>query len=598
MGNVVAERISQLREAMKANNLDWFFCTSDDFHASEYVADYFKVREHYSGFTGENAFLVLNDSVAFLWTDGRFFIQADIELKDTGVKLMKMSEPGYPSVVEYLSDNLKKGETIFFDGRMVSTAWGKRIEKIASENEVTIVYDKDIAGDLWTDRPELPSSKLMILPYEVTGESIKGKVERVKEKIKNAGASAHFLGSIDDIAWITNMRGADVECNPVYLSYMLITEDKNVIFMQDSEVSDDVRTYLTDNGFAIEDYNKVIDYLVSFESTGKILLDEGSVNYSCYKTLASKAEIINAINPSKVMKAVKNDTEIPRLKEAYMLDSVCVTKFIYWLKNTVSKEQLTEISAAEYIDNLRRQVPGFLDLSFGTISGYGPNGAIVHYAVSEESNAVIKPEGMLLVDSGGQYEKGTTDVTRTISCGPVTANMRLHYTKTAIGMLNLANAKFMYGCTGRNLDILCRAPLWNIGVDFKHGTGHGVGYILNVHEGPQSIRWQYVDGLKEYKFEPGMITSDEPGVYIEGQYGIRIENIILCVDDTVNSNGRFLKFEHLTFAPLDRALLDKNEMSPSELKMVNDYQDMVYQNMKDYLTEEEKAWLRMETLPL
>lgn len=598
MGNVVAERIALLRKSMKENSLDWFFCTSDDFHASEYVADYFKVREHYSGFTGENAFLVLNDREAYLWTDGRFFIQAEIELKDTGVKLMKMAEPGYPSVVEFLTANLKKDETIFFDGRMVSTAWGKRIESIAASNGAKVVYDNYLAGDLWEDRPELPSSKISILSYDVTGESIKGKVERIREKMQKAGARYHFLGSIDDIAWITNMRGADVECNPVYLSYLMIGERKSVIFMQDSEVDSDVKKYLEDNEFEIEDYNNVIDYLNKFKGDGKVLLDEGSVNYSCYKTLLLNNTIINDINPSRLMKAVKNEIEINRLKDAYLEDSVCVTKFIYWLKKNVKPQTITEISAAEYIDNLRRQVPGFLDLSFGTISGYGPNGAIVHYAVSEESNAVVKPEGMLLVDSGGQYEKGTTDVTRTISCGPVTDNMRLHYTKTAVGMLSLANAKFLYGCTGRNLDILCRAPLWNLGVDYKHGTGHGVGYILNVHEGPQSIRWKYLDSAKEYPFEPGMITSDEPGVYIEGQYGIRIENIILCVDDFVNSDGRFLKFEHLTFAPLDRALLDKKVLSPSEIKMIDEYQECVYQKMKDFLYGEEKAWLRSETLPL
>jgi len=598
MGNVVAERIAVLRNSMKESGCDWFFCTSDDFHASEYVADYFKVREHFSGFTGENAFLLLNQTEAYLWTDGRFFIQADIELKDTGVKLMKMAEPGYPTIPEFLAKNLKAGETIFFDGRMVSTAWGKRIEKIASEKGAAIVYDKDLAGDLWTDRPALPSSEILILPYDVTGESIRAKVERIRFAMKDKNAEYNFLGSIDDIAWITNMRGADVECNPVYLSYMLIGMKKSVIFMQDSEVSDEVRKYLTDNGFEIEDYNKVIEYLQNFSTEGKILLDEGSVNYSCFKTLSSKNEVINDINPSKLMKAVKNEIEIARLKEAYLIDSVCVAKFIYWLKKAVTRETVTEISAAEYIDNLRRTVPGFLDLSFGTISGYGPNGAIVHYAVSEESNAVVKPEGMLLVDSGGQYDKGTTDVTRTISCGPVTENMKLHYTKTAIGMLSLAKAKFLSGCTGRNLDIICRAPLWDIGVDYNHGTGHGVGYILNVHEGPQSIRWKYLDTVKEYPLQAGMITSDEPGVYIEGQYGIRIENVILCVNDVENSYGRFLKFEHLTYAPLDRALLDKKVLNSTEIKLIDEYQETVYQKIKEYLSPEEKAWLRTETLPL
>lgn len=598
MENVVYSRLSELRKAMLLEDADWYFMTSDDFHASEYIADYFKIREHYSGFTGENAFLIVSKDNAYLWVDGRFFIQAENEIKDTGITLMKMGEPGVPTITEFIKDNVAKDEAFLFDGRMVSTSMGKRVEAILLENGAKLVYKTDIADRLWTDRPSLPTSKVTILSDEVVGESISKKVARIREEITKAKASVHFIGSIDDIAWITNMRGADIECNPVFLAYMLLTADNAVIFMQKEEASENVVSYLKANGFVVEDYDKVLDYLLKFDYRGTVLLDTASVNYSCYKTISEKATVIDQMNPSKRMKCIKNETEIKRLKEAYLEDSVCVTKFIYWLKNTVAKEKVTEISAADYIDNLRRQVPGFLDLSFPTISGYGPNGAIVHYGVTEESNAEVKPEGMLLVDSGGQYEKGTTDVTRTVACGPVTDSMRLHYTKVAIGMLSLAQAKFLYGCTGRNLDILSRAPLWNMGVDYKHGTGHGVGYILNVHEGPQNIRWKFVEGMKEYVIEPGMITSDEPGVYIEGEYGIRIENIILCVEDFVNSDGRFLKFEHLTYSPLDRSLLDKSVMSPSEIELVNEYQETVYQRTYKLLTEEEAKWLRNETLPL
>jgi len=598
MENVVYSRLCELRKAMLDAGANWYFMTSDDFHASEYIADYFKIREHYSGFTGENAFLIIGAKEAFLWVDGRFFIQAENELKGTSINMMKMGEPGVPTLTEFIKDNVKKGETFFFDGRMVSTSMGRKVEDILKENEASLVYKTEIADVLWTNRPSLPVSEVKILSEDITGESFKSKISRIREEMKKAKASVHFIGSIDDIAWITNMRGADIECNPVYLACMLLTDDTATIFMQAKEASEPVRKYLYENGFVVEDYNNVINYLNTYNYSGKVLLDTASVNYSCFKTISEKAEIVDKMNPSKRMKCIKNDTEIKRLKEAYLEDSVCVTKFIYWLKNAVKNETVTEISAAEYIDNLRRQVPGFLDLSFPTISGYGTNGAIVHYGVTKESNATVKPEGMLLVDSGGQYEKGTTDVTRTVACGPVTENMRLHYTKVAVGMLSLANARFLHGCTGRNLDILSRAPLWNINVDYKHGTGHGVGYILNVHEGPQSIRWQYVEGAKEQVLEAGMITSDEPGVYIKDQYGIRIENIILCVDDVTNSDGRFMKFDHLTFAPLDRALLDKNVLSPSEIEMVNEYQETVYQKTCMYLTKEEAEWLRNETLPL
>lgn len=594
----VKGRIESLRASMKENGADWYFITSDDFHASEYVADYFKVREYYTGFTGENAFLVLNKESAYMWTDGRFFLQADIELKDSGVELMKMGEPGVPTVSEFFADNLKKGEKLFFDGRMVSTAWGKKLEAVAKKNGADVVYGKDLAGVLWTDRPSMPSNEIMILEEDITGESVLSKIDRIRSSMKDAGASAHFIGSIDDIAWISNMRGKDVECNPVFLSYMLITCDETVLFMQNSEVSSKVKDYLSNKNIIVEDYLKVIEYLENKKLDGKVLLDEGSVNYACYMTLDSKNELINDINPSKKMKAVKNATEIERLKEIYLLDSVCVTKFAYWLKKTVGKERITELSAAEHIDNLRRNVPGFLDLSFPTISGYGTNGAIIHYGATEESNAEVRPEGMLLVDSGGQYEKGTTDVTRTVACGPVSDKMRLYYTKTAVGMLSLANAKFMQGCTGRNIDIYARQPLWALGYDYNHGTGHGVGYILNVHEGPQNIRWRFAEGMKEYPLEAGMITSDEPGVYFAGEFGIRIENVILCIEECTNECGKFLGFEHLTFAPLDRALLDKSALNPVELELVNAYQEMVYLKVKDHLTKEEAEWLRSETLPL
>lgn len=596
--NEIVTRLTSLRNSMKANGYDWYFCTSDDFHGSEYVADYFKVREHYTGFTGENAFLIVGSKKAYMWTDGRFFIQADIELKDTGVELMKMGEPGVPSYLAFIEANVKKGETILFDGRMVSFSLGKRIEDIVNKNGGSVAFENDIAGDLWENRPLKPSNPVSILGDDITGESFASKLSRIREKMKEFGADYHFLSSLDDIAWITNMRGKDVECNPVFLSYMLIGKENSVLFMQNSEVSTVVKKYLEKNNVTIADYDDILSYLSSFEFEGKVLLDEASVNYSCKKIISKKTETICKMNPSKPMKAIKNPVEIERLKDCYVKDSVCVTKFIYWLKNAVKSEEVTEISAADYLDNLRHSVPGFLDLSFPTISGYGSNGAIVHYSATKESNAKVKPEGMLLVDSGGQYLDGTTDVTRTISVGPVTDNMRLHYTKTAIGMLSLANARFLYGCTGRNFDILSRAPLWNLGIDFKHGTGHGIGYILNVHEGPQNIRWKYIDGFSEFPFEAGMLTSDEPGVYIEGEYGIRIENVILCVNDIENEYGKFLKFDNLTCVPLDRELLDKANMSSSELEMINEYQNSVYEKTKDYLTKEEAEWLYNITRPL
>ncbi len=597
MNNIIKDRISLLREKMEENGIDWYFFTSDDYHASEYIADFFKIREFYSGFTGENAFLLISMTKAFLWTDGRFFIQAEKELAGTDIKLMKMGEPDVPTVADFVKNNIQNKETLCFDGRMVSASWGKKLESVL-DRESKLVYDKDYAGELWADRPDMPSSKLAIIPDSSTGESIANKLVRIREEMAKLNVTGHFIGSLDDIAWITNIRGNDIECNPVFLSYMYLTSDSAYIFMQKSEITGEVTEYLNKAGITIKDYDDIIDFLSKNDYSGPVLCDEGGINYSSYRKIKDKTEVVNKINPSKRFKSIKNEVEIERLKEAYLEDSVCVTKFLYWIKKAVKTEKHTEISAADYIDNLRKNVKGFLDFSFPTISGYAENGAIVHYAVSEESNKELKPEGMLLVDSGGQYEKGTTDVTRTVSLGPVTDKMKLCYTKTAIGMLSLANIRFLHGCTGRNLDIIARQPLWNINIDYKHGTGHGIGYILNVHEGPQNIRWQYNEGATEYAFESGMVTSDEPGVYIEGEFGIRIENIILCVDDVTNSNGRFHKFEHLTFAPLDRALLDKSVLTQGEIELVNEYQELVYTKMKGHLSKEEELWLRNETLPL
>ncbi len=596
--NIVAERLSKLREAMKREGADWFFCTSDDFHCSEYVADYYKVREYYTGFTGENAFLLMNDKEAKMWTDGRFFIQAERELAGSGVELMRMGDAGVPTIKEYIKANVKDKETLFFDGRAVSTSLGKDICRIIEKKNGKVVCDRDIAGDLWEDRPALPSSKVFILPEEVTGESVSSKLARIREKMEEYDAKSHFITSLDDIMWITNLRANDIECNPVALSYLYITDKTAVLFLQKSESSAEVADYLKKNNIELKVYEEVFDFLNGVTVNGSVLLDLNRVNYLSFLTLSKKAEIINKANPSALMKAIKNKTEIARLKEAYIEDSVCVSKFAYWLKKNVGKMEITELSAADYIDTLRSKVDGFIELSFPTISGYGPNAAMMHYSATPDNFSVVKPEGMLLVDSGGQYMKGTTDVTRTYAVGPVTDEMKLHYSKTASGMLALADARFLYGCTGKNVDILARLPLWELNIDYKCGTGHGVGYILNVHEGPHSIRWKFAEGAAEAALEEGMIVSDEPGVYLEGKYGIRIENVILCEKGELNSDGQFMKFEHLTLSPLDKELLDVRFLSEKDVERVNAYHKLVFEKTSKYFEGEELAWLKEACAPI
>ncbi len=598
MSSIAATHIKALRESMKASGADWYFITSDDHHSSEYVAEYFKVREYFDGFHGENAFLLVSQQEAKMWTDGRFFIQAERELAGSGVTLMRMGDEGVPTVQEYLKANMKEGESLFFDGKSINFSYGSKLEKIVKDKSGKLSFDKDLAGALWTDRPSLPSSKIFILTDDCTGENTVHKLARIRVKMAEAGAKAHFLSSLDDIMWITNLRADDIPCNPVALAYLLITEKEAYAFLQTSEATDEVKKYLQSVGIKTLDYMELDKFLQEFKAEGPVMLDEGGLNYFCVKTFKDKGEVVNRANPSKLMKAMKNETELKRLKEAYVLDSVCVTKLGYWLKKNIGKRTITEIDASDYIDGLRAKLPGFIELSFPTISGYGPNAAMMHYSATPENHAVCKPEGMLLVDSGGQYETGTTDVTRTFALGPVTDEMKLHFSKTAAGMLALADAKFLYGCTGRNVDILARLPLWELNIDYKCGTGHGVGYILNVHEGPQSIRWRFAEGMTEAVLEDGMIVSDEPGVYIEGSHGIRLENVILCKKGVQNGDGQFMEFEHLTYTPIDRDLLDKKYLSEKDVERINAYHKAVYDKTSQYFEGDELEWLKEVCAPI
>lgn len=591
----VSERIRKLREKMAEAGADWYYITSDDFHSSEYVADYFNVREYYTGFTGENAFLVLSADTAAMWADGRFYIQAANELEGSGIELMKMGLEGVPNVFDYLCDNVKAGQTLYFDGRTVPASMGKKLQKKFDETGAKINCEMDLAGDLWENRPSLPSEKIWILSDEVTGESIDSKISRVREKIKENKCTGFFLPKLDDIMWLTNIRGNDVSYNPVALSYVFVGEKKAYIFLQESEVTKEVSDYFEAHNIEIRDYHEVISFLGNLAKEDRILVDENNINYASYHAIGKNASMVNAYNCTTDFKAVKNETELKNTREITILDSVVLTKFMYWLKQNIGKIEISEVSAAEKLDKMREEVEGFVELSFPTISGYGSNAAMMHYNATEESHSILKPEGMLLVDSGGTYMKGTTDVTRTFVLGPITDEMKLHFTKVAAGMLALADATFFYGCSGKNLDILARMPLWEIGIDYKCGTGHGVGYILNVHEGPQRISSIFSPGAREAVMEAGMVVSDEPGVYIEGSHGIRTENCIECVKKEKNADGQFMGFKHLTFVPIDLEAIDKKYMTETDLKRLNAYHKDVYDKLEPYFEGQEKEWLKEVT---
>lgn len=591
----ITDRLSALRQAMAREKIDFYMIPTADFHNSEYVNDYFKVREFFCGFTGSNGTLVVWKEGAGLWTDGRYFIQAENELTGTGVTLFRMLQEGVPTIEEFLQKEMKDGETLGFDGRVISAAEGKRYEKALAGKNIVFSYDKDLAEGIWTDRPAFPAGQVSVLPGDIVGKTAGEKLAEVRQELTKKGAESLLLTKLDDIMWLFNIRGCDVECNPVAMSYAYITQDGAVLFIRKEALSDEVLSYLGKTGTEVKEYGEITDFVRALPKNGKNLLDERYVGYNFYKILQEKQAVTEGKNPTELLKAVKNATELANMEKVYLQDSVAVTKFIYWLKNHVGKEEITEVTAADYLEGLRRQIPGFFDLSFPTIAGYKANAAMMHYEATPETAATLAPEGMLLVDSGGQYLGGTTDVTRTIVLGPISDEIKMHYTKVAAAVMQLTHAHWIYGCTGRNLDILARQPLWDLGIDYQCGTGHGVGYILNVHEGPQGMRWRFTNGMEEAVFEAGMDITNEPGVYIAGSHGIRIENVMVAENDVKNEYGQFMHFKTLTWAPIDRDGIDVKYLSDTQIAMLNEYQQAVYEKISPYLTEEEKQWLKEET---
>jgi len=593
----IRDHLNQLRKEMEKEGVDTLMIPTADYHNSEYAAEYFAARKYYSGFTGSAGTLIVSKDWAGLWTDGRYWIQAEREMKDTGIALMKMAEPGVPDTGEYLEQTMKDGEVLGFDGRCVSYEEGHRLKKALKVHGVQVSAKKDLAGKAWKHRPELPCHPMFVLEEKYVGESSVSKVRRLREALGRNGAQNLVITKLDDIMWLTNLRGADVDYNPVALSYAVVTPADVHLFVQPEEVTDQVRTYCRETGITLHDYADFESFLEEMTFVGGVSMDPGQVSYRIFSLVKKRCEladvpVIREACPIELMKAVKNATEIRNTKEIYLEDSVKVTDFIFWLTHKADLTKETELSAAQHLDHLRTEIPGFLELSFGTIAAYGANAAQMHYDPSRQTPAQLAPEGMLLVDSGGTYTRGTTDVTRTTALGPVTEEMRKSYTLTAAGNLNLLHAVFLSGCKGINLDILCREPLWETGTDYKCGTGHGIGYCLNVHEGPQSIRWRQGKNLSDAVFEPGMIISDEPGVYKAGKYGIRIETILLCTEAMKTEDGQFLQFEPLTFVPLDRNLLNPAYLTDKERKRVNDYQRQCREKLLPFIQdEEERAWL-------
>lgn len=592
---MIPERLVALRQEMKEKNIAVYVVPTADFHESEYVGEHFKARRFITGFTGSAGTAVITQKEAGLWTDGRYFVQAAKQLEGTTVTLYRMGEEGVPTVDEYIAQNLQEGEVIGFDGRVVNARWGKKLQEIAEEKHGSLYVEEDLIDKIWMDRPPMAKEPVWILEEKYSGKSTKEKLNAVREKMKEAKADVHLLASLYDISWLLNVRGNDISYVPVVLSYLALTENECIWFVQEDVLDENVRSYLHENAITTKPYHAFYEYVKTLENR-KVLLNPAVINTRIYNSIPKLADIIEAEDPSLMMKAVKNPVEIENTRNAHVKDAVAMCKFMYWLKQNVGKQEMTEISAADHLAELRAQQEGFLDLSFDTICGYADHGAIVHYAATPESDVKLKPEGLLLVDSGGHYLEGTTDITRTFALGPVTDEMKADFTRVCRANMNLANARFLYGCSGMNLDVIAREPFWEAGLDFKHGTGHGVGYILNVHEGPNAFRYKGTpDRPGGTVFEEGMVTTDEPGIYIEGKYGIRLENELVCRKGEKNTYGQFMYFENLTYVPFDLDAIDPDQMTGVEKKRLNDYHANVYKVVSPYLEGEELAWLKEAT---
>ncbi len=582
-------KIEKLRSLMKESGIDFYVIPTDDFHSSEYVGDYFKARAWISGFTGSAGTLVAGHDFVGLWTDGRYFLQASQQLEGTGITLMKMGEEGVPTISEYLNDHLTKDSTLGFDGRCVSAGF---VEELV---ECNIVYEKDLVDEIWTDRPALSKKPAWLLEEETCGLTRREKIALIREEMKKNGADSLLLTALDDIAWLFNMRGDDISYNPTALAFCVMTDKEVRLFIQKGVLNAEQEIQFVMDGIMLDSYLNVYEYVKTL-SGKNIWLNDQRTSYALMENLPKDMEVIKGLTPVAYMKCQKNEKEQENMRNAHVKDGVAMTKFMYWLKNNVGKTAMTEISVAETVKNFRKAQEGFVEESFNTICGYEAHGAIIHYSATEETNAEIHPEGLLLVDSGAQYLDGTTDITRTFAVGPVSEKAKKDFTIVLKGNLRLGAAKFKEGCNGENLDMIARGPLWENGMDYNHGTGHGIGFVLNVHETPARINWKRRDGYGENDpLKEGMIISNEPGFYPEGQYGIRHENLLLCKKAEKTVYGQFMEFETLTLVPFDLDAVDVTLLDSREKQLLNDYHERVCALIAPHLTEEEQVWLKNAT---
>lgn len=587
----IRERIAALRERMAEEGIDAWLAGTADYHDSEYVGPFFKCREYITGFTGSAGTAVITASRAGLWTDGRYFVQAAEELRDTGVSLYRMGEPDVPTVEEFLKDTLEEGMVLGMDGRCVSEETAERLEKALPG--ITFSAGKDLIGTVWEDRPALPAEPVWILEEKYAGEPASEKIGRLRQEMEKRGTDTHVLTSLDDICWLLNLRGNDIPCTPVFLAFLAVSTERIRLFTDESRLPGPVLRYLESLGTEVCGYRGFFEAVREMRGR-KVLLEKARVSMDVWRALSEENRPVDAINPTTRMKAVKNAVEAENMRKCHKKDAVAVIRFLRWLEREVPRGHVDEAKAAAKLDELRMEQEGCLGPSFETISAYSDNAAMCHYEAPEKGSRKLSPSGLYLVDSGGQYLEGTTDITRTVALGALTEEEKKYFTLVAVGFLRLMNARFREGTRGLTLDYAAREPLWKEGLDFNHGTGHGVGYLGAVHEGPQAIRFRVSPKTLERDnapFAAGMVTSDEPGLYIEGKCGIRTENLLLCTEGPRNGFGRFLQFEPLTLVPLDLTAIDTRWMTAEDIRMLNEYHRRVKEEISPLLEEEEKEWL-------
>lgn len=595
--SVYFSRLHALRQVMQRAGVDAYVVLSSDPHLSEYLPDHYQGRAWLSGFKGSAGSIIVTAEFAGLWTDSRYWVQAADDLQGSGFELMRWGDPETPDMMAWIAQHLKPGQVVAYDGQVVALAQSRAWQELAQTHQFKLDQSNDLLALIWPDRPSLPQAAIQIHGAPFCQRTVEENVQVVRTSMQSLGASAHLLSSLDDIAWLLNLRGNDVAYNPVFMAHVLLTLDQVILFVDTNKITDVVQQYLTQRQISVLPYEQLSHALAALPHSSSLLVAPQAVTVGTLSA-ASQVQLIEAPNPSTLAKACKLPAEIQQIRQTMEADGAALCEFFAWFEQTIQQRAITELEVDEQITAARARQPHFVSPSFGTIAAFGPNGAMPHYQATTEAHATIEGNGLLLIDSGGQYLGGTTDITRVIPVGTPTAEQKRDYTLVLKGMIALSQAVFAKGVTGQQLDIVARMPLWQAGVDFGHGTGHGVGYFLNVHEGPQSISWRMRPGSQSVPMQLGMITSNEPGLYRPGHWGIRIENLIVCVEHLHNEFAEFYAFETLTLCPIDTRCIETSLLTLTELHWLNQYHQHVHKRLAPHLSGSALVWLEHATQPL